>query len=360
MVNVMKALLSFSFFVMANAQANINDGPYVFYRDKQLYVVAVCNGERREKTVNVSQYPTQLSSPCHINDVITIYAAASPAVEQDRSQRTMLVISDIHGQITLAKTLLRAQGVLDNNGRWAFSTRRLVVVGDSVDRGEFVTETLWFLYELQQQAAAVGGEVHVVLGNHEKMLLSGQKKYVHEKYQHTQQIVGLSQAELYGPSSVIGQWLRQQPTIVILGNTLFVHGGISADLVNSHMNVTQINQRLATSLTYSAEQLQSDAVLRLLHGEMGPLWYRGYFREPLIKDDEFERALRQFNVRRIVVGHTTQPHITTALAQRVIVVDAGIKSGQHGEVLWLHDDRCARGVLSGAQEPLPCAIDTVN
>jgi hypothetical protein len=288
---------------------------------------------------------------------MTIYAAASPTVENDQSSRTTLVISDIHGQLTLAKTLLRAHGVLDKHGKWSFATQRLVVVGDSVDRGEQVTETLWFFYELQQQALAAGGEVHVVLGNHEKMLLAGQEKYVHEKYQQTKQIVGLSQAELYGSNSVLGHWLRQQPAILILGNTLFVHGGISDELTKSQMTATQINQSIRDSLTFSSEQIKARETLRLLHGEMGPLWYRGYSREPLIKGAEFEQVLRQFNVRRIIVGHTTQPQITTALNKRVIVVDAGIKNGESGEVLWLYADRCARGGLKGEQQPLPCISD---
>jgi hypothetical protein len=38
-----------------------------------------------------------------------------------------------------------------------------------------VTETLWFVYSLEQQAALQGGKGHALLGNHEIMSL--EKKY---------------------------------------------------------------------------------------------------------------------------------------------------------------------------------------
>ncbi|REP65040.1 metallophosphoesterase, partial [Mycobacterium tuberculosis] len=77
---------------------------------------------------------------------------------------------------------------------------------------------------LQQQAAAAGGAVHFVLGNHETMVLYNDLRYVNPKYLKSAQLLGRSYPALYGPDSTIGQWLRTRPVLLRIGDTLFLHG----------------------------------------------------------------------------------------------------------------------------------------
>ena len=45
-----------------------------------------------------------------------------------------------------------------------------------------VTEVLWHLFGLEKQAAKAGGMVHVLLGNHEIMVLRNNLIEINEKY----------------------------------------------------------------------------------------------------------------------------------------------------------------------------------
>lgn len=63
--------------------------------------------------------------------------------------------------------MLRAASLVDHRGYWIGKTATLVQTGDIVDRGRD-TIALYKLFDtLRGQAAAAGGEVISLLGNHE-------------------------------------------------------------------------------------------------------------------------------------------------------------------------------------------------
>ena len=51
-------------------------------------------------------------------------------------------------------------------------------VGDLLDRGDAEIPLLYWLEQLRRQAAAAGGALHVLNGNHETMNVAGQYRYV--------------------------------------------------------------------------------------------------------------------------------------------------------------------------------------
>ena len=63
------------------------------------------------------------------------------------------------------------------DGNWSGGTATLVQTGDLVERGTKVREVLDLTMSLQQQAPAAGGEVVVLLGNHEVNNLLGYLDY---------------------------------------------------------------------------------------------------------------------------------------------------------------------------------------
>ena len=85
----------------------------------------------------------------------------------------IVAISDAHGQYDLVINLLRANQVIDENNNWIYGEGHLVITGDNLDRGDKVLDILWFLFFLEKEAAKAGGKVHVLLGNHEVMVLQG-------------------------------------------------------------------------------------------------------------------------------------------------------------------------------------------
>jgi hypothetical protein len=88
---------------------------------------------------------------------------------EDTRPRTSRVhaIGDIHGMYEVMLRSLRAQGLVDDKGNWAGASDTLVFTGDFMDRGPDGIETLRKVKELQEQAAAKGGEVIPLLGNHD-------------------------------------------------------------------------------------------------------------------------------------------------------------------------------------------------
>ena len=66
------------------------------------------------------------------------------------------------------------------------------MLGDVFDRGPNHLEILWLLYQLEAEAARAGGGVHLVLGNHEAMVLNGDLRYLNAKYADTARVLGKS------------------------------------------------------------------------------------------------------------------------------------------------------------------------
>ncbi len=85
----------------------------------------------------------------------------------------MAVVSDVEGDVDYLRRWLLAVGVADSAPAWTYGDGRLVVLGDFVDRGRRVYDLFWFLYELGGKARLAGGDVHLVLGNHEHYGFAG-------------------------------------------------------------------------------------------------------------------------------------------------------------------------------------------
>ncbi len=330
------------------------DGPYVFTAANGLDAHWLCRSGLRSQSWPAPLWPLELRSPCGDAGRWTLRAPAT-AMLPDRVDgvRRWVAISDIHGQHALALQLLRARQVVDAAGRWQFGDGHLVVVGDVFDRGPEVTEALWFLYQLQAEARAAGGAVHVLAGNHEQLALSGDLRYVHERYQASVAAIGRPYPQLFGRDSLLGQWLRTLPTLLIIDDHLFVHGGISPAYAAVHDSLPAANARFAAALDLPAAERRKNPELALLLGRDGPLWYRGYFGDTPLPADELSAVLARFGVRRIVVGHSTQDSINARYDSRVLAIDAGLKYGdQRGELLVFADGQYWRQPLQGAATPL--------
>ena len=135
-------------------------------------------------------------------------------------------MADTHGEYEILVAMLQKHGVVDQQLGWNFGRGDLVVLGDVFDRGPNHTEILWLLYQLEAEARRAGGGVHLVLGNHETMVLLGDLRYLNPKYVQTTALLGVgSYSELFDATSVLGQWLRTLPTVLKINDLLFLHAG---------------------------------------------------------------------------------------------------------------------------------------
>lgn len=87
--------------------------------------------------------------------------------------RRHVVIGDIHGDFEGLKQDLRDAGLVDIDGNWIGGDVVLIQMGDIIDRGEQSFEVYQYLSELRLKARAQGGDVKMLLGNHEYMFFLG-------------------------------------------------------------------------------------------------------------------------------------------------------------------------------------------
>jgi hypothetical protein len=244
----------------------------------------------------------------------------------------LFVVADTHGEYEILVGMLRAHAVVGQDLRWTFGRGHLVVLGDVFDRGPNHLEILWLLYELEAQAAKAGGGVHFVLGNHEAMVLRGDLRYLNEKYPATARALDKSSyAALFAADTLLGQWLRSRPVMLLVNDQLCLHAGVSRALVDSQLTLAEIN---ATARSVLRKETETGAIAGLVMGSLGPLWYRGYFPEQggflTATREDVDLALKHFGARRILVGHTIVPTITPLYDGRVVAVQVYPKHAEGG------------------------------
>jgi hypothetical protein len=270
----------------------------------------------------------------------------------------IFVVADTHGEFASLGGLLQAHRVVDAKLRWSFARGHLVILGDVFDRGPNHTEILWLLYQLEAEAAKAGGGVHLVLGNHETMVMMGDLRYLHPKYVETARAFGVEYYRLFDAQSVLGQWLRSRPAVLRINRQLFLHAGISRALLERRLALADINATIRKTLEGSLTEPERD-VARLLMATDGPLWYRGFFAEQTdfqtATSEDVDAALKQFAVDRIFIGHTIVPTLTPLFGGRVVALNvAANESPATGgfEALLMRDGKMLRARPNGRLEPL--------
>lgn len=341
----------------ASAQELIYDGPYLFEQAKtqqsqQAYWICASELQATPVIDNELKRPNacaDLPEPRLNPKAREITANTFTDVSK------IVALSDVHGQYHVLITLLKNHKIIDEHNNWAYGNGHMVMTGDMFDRGHQVNEVLWFMYKLDKQASDAGGKLHLLMGNHEQMVMRGDLRYVNERYQTAEKLLERSYDELYDSSSEIGQWLRSKHTIVKVNHTLFLHGGISGEWVDRELTLDKANQIYRANIDKSKPELKRDDRLNFLFLGNGPTWFRGYFEDDY-QESEIDRVLAYFDVKHIVVGHTSQTRVLGLFNNKVLAVDSSIKNGQSGELLLITpnagQDTLIRGLYDGSRVTL--------
>lgn len=328
----------------------VSDGPYVLESKTSRTAVWIYKGKKHTqkigakspKTINYKGTKTKLWIKKPLETVQLEY----------NGDFKVGAISDIHGQYNTLIKLLKNNGVINKRGKWNFGNGHFVIVGDIFDRGPAVTEVLWFLYDLEKQAEKKGGKLHVLLGNHDVMVLNGNLRAIHPKYKEVAKILNTPFNTLFSKGTVLGDWLRTRPVLVKVNGMLFTHGGLHPDFVTKGLSIKQINTAFKQQLVESELSAKRNELGTYLHRGQGPIYYRGYFQGELATDTQIGDLLTYFKATNIIVGHTTHRQIETRYNGKVIVVDANMKSGAMGEILFWETGKFYRGNILGQQLPL--------
>ncbi|WP_338790606.1 metallophosphoesterase [Bernardetia sp. MNP-M8] len=305
------------------------EGPYVFYKNNSTLQVNHIRGnkndgfylEQKEHSTTgkilINSY-FQIDSTyfeIEINPEIDI-----PPTSYDDNQ-PILAISDIEGGYKTFRDFLIANKVIDKKLNWIFKKGHLVLVGDFVDRGWSVTQVLWFIYKLEQDAKKQGGGVHFILGNHELKNMQGFYRDAAPKYFAASNILGKQLHELYNQDSFIGKWMSSKNTLEIINGNLFVHGGIHPDLANYEISLDEINQIVRNNYYRAYYPEREKTIEQFLNStKTGICWYRVYYKDDLTQE-EVEKGLDKFNAKSVVVGHTLQSEVNRKFNGKVIGID---------------------------------------
>lgn len=206
-------------------------------------------------------------------------ALAGPAV---------YAVGDIHGDYAKLAQILTSSGLIDKKGHWTGGDSILVQTGDFLDRGPDIIPVMDLLINLQREAPKSGGQVIVLLGNHEMMNITGDLRYVTKEtfarfadknsskdldraYRRYLEITNrqlrkagqpevpdtlqvkaewmeihplgyLEYREAMGPKKKYGKWLRQLPAVAEEQGIIFAHGGLHPNITD--LELDQLNERI--------------------------------------------------------------------------------------------------------------------
>jgi len=309
--------------------------PLVFYQNESIHVVSIAN-EQNTFIKKQHSYPGNDSLVLKVNTPensfkVRLKDSFAPAQDTYALPERLLCLSDIEGNFEGLVRFLKGTGVVDQDLAWQYGTGHLVLLGDFFDRGTQVNECLWLIYKLEQEAARAGGKLHFILGNHETMNLMGaydarMYKYVHGSYFKKADFLKIDYSQWYTPDTALGRWLRSKNSIVKIGDYLFVHGGVSPQLVAAGLRLEQINSGIREGLDKTPNDQTKQE--RLLLRTEGPLWYRGLANESLTAE-EVSRILDAFDSTKIIIGHSVFDQVQTLYTDQVIGIDLKHAENQH-------------------------------
>jgi hypothetical protein len=300
-----------------------------------------------------------------------------------------IVIGDIHGDYESFLKILKGTGVVDQELHWAAGKAHFVQTGDVMDRGDDARRIFDLLIRLEKEAEEAGGMVHVLLGNHEEMNLTGivfdsdpdyvtldqfisflpegfrtqqeevlSKKILKAQARNrrtqpdsimnefwnslrrnpsTRRLYTLNLNEEYGP------WLRRLNVAIKINDVVFVHGGISEKY--SKWGLKEINDRYRLELANIWREFERPGLQRdsrpsivppsIVYRRDSPLWYRELATVP--EEDlkeEVDAILRNLGAKAMIIAHTPKiarsPRDMQRFGGRVWIVDTGIARAYGG------------------------------
>ncbi|NOU61836.1 metallophosphoesterase [Marinifilum caeruleilacunae] len=266
----------------------------------------------------------------------------------------ILVVGDVHGEYDSLVKLLKSAQVIDEDLNWCWDDGHLVFIGDIFDRGDKVTESLYLVKKLQRQAKENKGRVHLLLGNHEIMVLMNDARYIAPKYKKMSKRLMINYSRFFKEDTELGKWLRSLNSAVKLNDLLFVHAGISPEMIEKDMSLNQINEEIRMSLKPDHGKTQAE-LMKDIYFPGNPLWYRGYLMKTrnysIITDEELDKVLSYYDVKRIFFGHTEVEAIRFLKNGKLVAVNVPMGYDEiKPQVLMIKDGQYYRTFKDGTKE----------
>jgi hypothetical protein len=254
----------------------------------------------------------------------------------------IVAIGDLHGDYERAKEALILANVMDEDLNWIGDTTTVVQTGDILDRGDGERAIIDLFESLQVQAEEVGGRVITLNGNHEIMNAVADYRYVEPKpdiclpyadlegletdrpefYEFADHECRIRAAAFY-PGGPYALMLADNPMVLILGENVFVHGGLHQRHVD--YGIDKINSETSAFLRGDGElpDIMLEPRKERVH------WSRIYNDDDppsATACQELDRVLDELGAQRMIVGHGRQTSINSACDNAVWRIDTGMAS----------------------------------
>jgi hypothetical protein len=318
----------------------------------------------------------------------TIFVFADIPCEWSDIER-IIVVGDLHGDYENFVKILKGTQVVDRDLHWAAGAGHLVQTGDIMDRGREARRIFDLLIRLEKEAESAGGKVHVLMGNHEEMNITGTVfssnpdyvvldqfiSFLPEAYRKEQEDAltkrvtkrrpnerGMRPKDIIdnfwdslrnSPSArrqyvlnlndEYGDWLRRLNVAIKINDIVFVHGGISEKY--SNWGLAEINERYRLEIAdywraYRWREKQRIVQPSILYRRDSPLWYRDLATVP--EEDlreELDQTLDNLGAKVMIIAHTPQlvetPEEMQRFGGKVWIVDTGISRVYGGNAVAL-------------------------
>jgi len=303
------------------------DGPYVFHDDGQYRIVTINKYNELDDIIvdKIDSLLVQVPNQTPDHFYVKIKPDNKPQPSSYETTDKIFATSDIEGNYYAFTKLLIGNNITDEKLNWTYGTGHLVLNGDMVDRGKYVTQVLWLVYKLEQEAKLAGGQVHFINGNHEAMNLKGDHRYVADKYKQLINDLNMGEVEFFKNNNVIGSWLYSKNVIEKIGNNLFTHGGLGELYSNKMFLIDEINEAARANYGIDFSSKDTNSIASLTFGSYGPLWYRGlvtdYKYYSKSTTEQVNQFLEFYDSDRVIIGHSIVDDISIDYSGKVVRID---------------------------------------
>jgi hypothetical protein len=360
----------------------------------------------RERRMSEPLTPSEKQYAQHDHHMKQQYQKSQKELQQELLQKNMakydalgiyppvnrlIAIGDLHGDLSVTLIALKLAGVISKdifpynvqNIQWTGGSTWVVQLGDQIDRcrpddweknciadyDDVVEDEgnnmmiIQIFQKLDAQAKKVGGRVLGMIGNHELMNIDRDFRYVSPKeflefvppnernrkktddgypygYYHRLKVFERG-------GNIAKHYALQKKSITIVGKNLFVHGGLSHELVSKYSlhEINEVVKKWLLKQETKQEEQMFDEIFRD-DDDVSPFWCRLYSED----DGEGENTLEGFEklleiinkrnkklqpIERVIVAHTPQfmndLYMNSLYGERLWRIDVGMSRafGKH-------------------------------
>jgi len=290
--------------------------------------------------------------------ILTSFSALSVSLDYAiPKQKKVIAIGDIHGDFNVVKRLLISGSITDENLNWIAGDSTVVQVGDLLDRGKGELQILKLFKKLEKQAIKSGGKLYLLQGNHElKNVDLNFSDVTEEGFAQFDRYAGKMPDNLnknvkedlkalpfyqhgrvmaFRPGGAVANYLSTHHTILKIGETIFVHGGVEPKFAKKGLE--KINGDISGWMN------GSDRRRKYFFEEDSPLYSRIYAKGNKACK-ELDEALGILGAKRMVIAHTVQKTINSDCEGKVWRIDTGMSSfydggGELGFIEIIYDEK---------------------